>query len=312
MKKIISFFLAIMFVFLCIGCNQQDSVETGKVNVIISKDFGNKELSKKNVDFSKDLSVMEVMEENFKVETAYGGGFINAIDGLKSGFTGVKDKKKKDWFYYVNGILAQVGAEDYYLTPNDFIIWDYHDWDNNIYGSSIIGAYPMNFTNGQEGDLFKTEILHTKEYEKESQEVSTFLKKKGLENIDVKNLKEEGLENIQTNTIVIGTWEEISQIDYLKDFYKNGNKTGLFFRIEKDIQALNSKGNITDEYEKGAVITSMVKEYGVSTSIWLVTGNDEKCIKKAVKLLYETPEKIKGKFSIIVTENEMINIPTNK
>jgi hypothetical protein len=298
-----------MILFTCIRCDQQATVEEGNVNVILSRGFGNKGLAEKSVKYSEDLSVMEVMEENFNVETAYGGGFINGIDGLKSGFTGVKDKTKMDWFYYVNGILAQVGADDYYLNANDSVIWDYHDWSNNIYVSSIIGAYPLNFTNGHEGNVLNTEILHTKDYKKESEELSTFLKNKGLENIAVKNLENEGLDDVKRNTIVIGTWNDINKIDYLKDIYENGDKTGLFFKIDKNIKALNNKGHMVNEYEKGSIITSITKEYGLPATIWLVTGNDEESIKRAVKVLYENPEKIKGKFSLIVTEDEMINIP---
>ena len=74
--------------------------------------------------------------------------------------------------------------------------------------------------------------------------------------------------------------------------------------------ALNEKGEVSCEYEKGAVITSICK--GVPTeagSIWLIAGNDVNSIKRAVKILYEEPEKITGKFSVIVESDEVINIP---
>lgn len=309
MRKIVLFFLTIIITFSLIGCSKEASLETGQVNVIVSRDFGSEELATKSIGLSADLSVIEVMEENFHIETAYGGGFINAINGLKSGFTGAKEKKKIDWFYYVNGIMAQVGASEYYLKPKDLVIWDYHDWSNNIYGSSIIGAYPMNFINGHVGNILKTEILYAKDYKEESREVLEFLKGKGLQNIELKKLDEEGLDNGEINSIVIGAWDEISKFSYIKDIYNNGKKSGLFFKFDKNIKGLNQKGQVSKEYEKGAVITSIVKEYGLTGTMWLITGNDKNSIKRAVKLLYEAPEKIKGAFSVIVTDDDVVKIP---
>ncbi|WP_432663280.1 DUF4430 domain-containing protein [Wukongibacter baidiensis] len=311
MKKLL-FPLLIICIFTLVGCSEETVLENAKVNVIISKNFGDEELTSKEISVLEESSVMEVMEGNFDIETAYGGGFINGIDGLKSGFTGVKDKKKVDWFYYVNGIVAEVGANEYYLGPNDLVIWDYHDWSKSIYLSSIIGAYPLNFINGHgEGNL-KTEILISQDYEKEGNGLFEFLKAEGLESIETKGLKEEELENGEINSIVIGTWNEISQFDYIKDVYENGKKAGLFFKLGENITALDAKGEISNVYEKGAVITSITKEYGLNGTLWLITGNDEASIKRATRLLYEEPEKIKGKFSVIVADDDVISIPTKK
>ncbi|MCT4604659.1 MAG: DUF4430 domain-containing protein [Marinisporobacter sp.] len=309
MKKILLFLLTLAMMCTFIGCGQEASAKNEKVEVIVSRDFGNDTLSKKDVDFSKDISVMEVMEKDFDIETAYGGGFINGINGLKSEFTGLKNKKKVDWFYYVNGILSEVGPEDYYLEPKDLVIWDYHNWDNNIYGSSMIGAYPINFVNGHDGNIYKTEIVTMKSYEKQGAILLDYLRKQGVKAIDHVNLENGNLQDVQINSIVIGSWKELKKKKYIKDFYENGNKCGFYFKLDEGIKGLNNKGEVLKTYKKGAVITSVVKEYGGSASMWLVTGNDENCIKKATKLLYENPEKIKGKFSVIVTEKEIINIP---
>ncbi|QZY55699.1 DUF4430 domain-containing protein [Crassaminicella profunda] len=309
MKRFLLFLLILVMACTFIGCGEKPSVGDGKVQVIVSKGFGNEKLSEKAVDVAKDTTVIEVMEENFNIETAYGGGFINGIDGLKSEFTGLKKKKKIDWFYYVNGILSEVGADEYYLNPNDLVIWDYHDWDNNIYGSSIIGAYPINFTNGHDGNIYPIQILYTKRYAKEGNALLKYLKDQGVKDIELVDLEQGELENLEKNSIVIGSWEELKKINYIKEFYENGNKCGLYFKVDEEIKGLNNKGETLKTYEKGAVVASVVKEYGGAASMWLVTGNDESSIKKAIKLLYENPEKIKGRFSVLVTEKEVINIP---
>lgn len=310
MKRSILFLLIVnAFLLILIGCSREDALEEASIDIIISKDFGSEELDNKTIRISEGSSVMEVMEKNFDIETAYGGGFINAINGFRSGFTGAKDRKKVDWFYYVNGVLAEVGASEYYLKSDDVIIWDYHDWSNSIYLSSVIGAYPRNFTNGHEGNSMKTEILHGKDYDGEGKQLEKFLKENGLENIELESLNGEELEKGEINSIVIGPWDEISKLSYIKDVYENGKKAGLFFKLDQRVKALNYKGEVSREYEKAAIITSIAKEYGLWGRMWLVTGNDKTSIKKALKLLYEEPEKIKGKFSVIVTEDEIVNIP---
>lgn len=306
MKKLL-LSLLIISIFVLTGCSEEPVLEDAKVSVIISKDFGDEELESKEINILEESSVMEVMESSFDIETAYGGGFVNGINGLKSGFTGVKEKKKIDWFYYVNGLLADVGAGEYYLKPGDIVIWDYHDWSKSIYLSSIIGAYPLNFINGHES--LKTEILFGEDYNEEGNSLHKFLKEKGLEDIEIDDLSEEELQNGEINSILIGKWNEISKFKYIKDIYENGKKTGLFFKFDDNITALNAKGDISSVYERGAVVTSITKEYGLKGTLWLITGNDEASIKRAVKLLYEEPEKIRGKFSVIITENEIISIP---
>jgi len=85
----------------------------------------------------------------------------------------------------------------------------------------------------------------------------------------------------------------------------------IYFKVGENIKALNNKGEVSKVYEKGAVITSITKGYGSNVgTLWMITGNDENSIKNAVKLLYGEPEKIKGKFSVIVAGSEILNIPT--
>ncbi len=310
MKKVLIFCISIILTFSLIGCSDTDVSQNEKVNMIISKDFGNEEVYSKELDFTKDTSVMEVMEENLEIETAHGGGFISSINGLKSGFIGSKDKKKLDWFYYINGNLAQVGADDYYLNPEDNIIWDYHDWSNEMYISSIIGAYPNNFTKGYDGNVLETEIRYSKNYEEDSNNLTKFLKEKGLESIEEKALDDKDIENDEINTVVIGNLDEVSNIKYINDIY-NDEKNGLFFNIDDNvIKALDYNKKASKEYEKGAVIAAIPKGYGGGCNLWIITGNDEKSIKNAAKILYENPEKIKGMFSAVVSDNEIINIPT--
>lgn len=104
-----------------------DIVSPYQVNLIVTRDYGHKKIFARNVGLVRDEVGMEIMFRNLDIQTAYGGGFVNAINGLESHytfFTG-QDRKKLDWFYWVNGILAPVGVAEYRPQPGDVIWWDY-------------------------------------------------------------------------------------------------------------------------------------------------------------------------------------------
>src|SRR2546421_12743118 len=67
-------------------------------------------------------TVMRMLERHFRVQTRYGGGFVESIDGI-SGSPG-----HLDWFYYVNGVHAPSGAALMGTHEGDRIWWDLHDW----------------------------------------------------------------------------------------------------------------------------------------------------------------------------------------
>ena len=50
---------------------------------------------------------MRLLQRSYDVDTRYGGGFVQEIDGIGGGR---EDGRRVDWFYYVNGIEAPVGA----------------------------------------------------------------------------------------------------------------------------------------------------------------------------------------------------------
>ena len=70
-------------------------------------------------------TAMRMLQRDFDVETRYGGGFVQSINGVAGGR---EDGRPVDWFYYVNGILADQGAAAHELAPGDDIWWDHHDW----------------------------------------------------------------------------------------------------------------------------------------------------------------------------------------
>jgi hypothetical protein len=107
----------------------------GSFTIRISQDHGQL-LAVKSVPIVPGESLMDYMHQYFQIETAYGDGFIVGIkvngSWIRSQWTGVDDPSKRqpvDWFLYVNGQQAPVGAASIVPKAGDVDVWDYHRWD---------------------------------------------------------------------------------------------------------------------------------------------------------------------------------------
>ena len=80
----------------------------GDAEVTVTRDFGAASRARRAAqDVRGGETVMRLLQRKFDVETRYGGGFVQEIDGVAGGRAG---GRRVDWFYYVNGIEADVGA----------------------------------------------------------------------------------------------------------------------------------------------------------------------------------------------------------
>jgi hypothetical protein len=96
------------------------------VTVVISKNNGDEIIEEKEIEIEsgKEVTVMDVMQANFDIETQFDGAFVASINGVAG-----SEEEKTSWFYSVNGEEAMVGANEYKLEPEDKIEFDLHKWE---------------------------------------------------------------------------------------------------------------------------------------------------------------------------------------
>lgn len=90
----------------------------------ITRDHGTEAIKRVNATVEAGDSVLDVLMRHAEVETAYGGGFVKAIDGIESRFPDAQ----VDWFFEVDGHTAMVGAADVDVAAGDHVHWDYRTW----------------------------------------------------------------------------------------------------------------------------------------------------------------------------------------
>ncbi|SFG24414.1 protein of unknown function [Desulfotomaculum arcticum] len=282
------------------------------VSLWVTSDFAGEEIFAREVPRASGESVMSILQDNLQVKTQYGGGFVESINGLASGYTGA-DKKKKDWFYYMNGIITAVGAMDYRPVSGEIIWWDYHDWGSTVFTPAVIGAFPEPFRSGYRGVNPGTMVLATSGCESLGQQLALYLRNLGAKDIEVNPYDEDLLAENKKITLVVGLWHELEKSPYWQGMQKQRHKTGLFVELASDyFAALSTNGTISRRFNEnvGAIIATGTG-MGDSSPVWLVTGLDQNGLESAVKILTENTGAVKQHFGALVVDGQVIAVPAN-
>lgn len=272
-----------------------------KCELWVSEGF-QKPIINKNVEINNSC-VMDILTSNVVVKATYAGGFVNSINGIASEF-------QKDWFYYVNGILAHKGALEYFPQDGDIIWWDFHSWSDAMYIPSVIGSFPQPFLSGYYGRRPPTAILCAESLIKEAEQFKEILEALGIKEIDLNILSGDFSDCEKKYTILIGSWDDLIKYKFIKDIYENSKKVGFFVKFENDaVKALDIYGREAKSFESAGVIISVKFGINDANPIWFITGSDDTATNKALEVLIKDPDKIKFHAAAIISENKIYNAP---
>lgn len=138
------------------GCGVGQGGDVGEVSLTITRDYGSKRVSGPATDEVTEAdTAMRVLDRNAGIVTRYGGAFVQSIDGIEGAR---RNGNPYDWFFYVNGLWAPVGAADYSLHGGEAIWWDYRNWSVGTRVSAVVGSWPQPFASGYEGGRHPTTV----------------------------------------------------------------------------------------------------------------------------------------------------------
>ncbi|MGQ4874807.1 MAG: DUF4430 domain-containing protein [Promethearchaeia archaeon] len=246
--------------------NPYDESNRINVHITITQNYGKIVLKDEDVEITKGDTIKDALNKIADVEYEYGGGFVVSIDGLESKYP----DKYLDWFYFVNGFMADVGLLDYDLQEDDRILWDYHDWNyNNLFWSCIFDDPINTIKQGYEGNTSDVLICYESELYKEiSIDLKNYLIKKGIDSIVMK--EDDFVSEIdlgENNVILIGGYS----MPQMEDFYDKTSSAGFFayFKNETVIERIkNGDGTPPNEFKVVETYTS-----GVNVSLINIAQN---------------------------------------
>jgi hypothetical protein len=137
--------LAALALVLLPGCGHERT-GSGSASLWVTRDRGATVLAVRTVPAG--LTAMQALDRELDLKTSYGGRFVQSIDGIDGDLS-----KRRDWFWFLNGIESDRSAADYRLHAGDVEWWDFRSWEGEMREPVVVGAFPEPFLHGYAGKV---------------------------------------------------------------------------------------------------------------------------------------------------------------
>jgi hypothetical protein len=279
----------------------------------VTEGFGEKVLLDETIPLEGETTALAALQSVASVETSYGGGFVNAIEGLSSAYGG-QHQEKRDWLFYINGISLGSGAGGYSMQPGDTEYWVYRDWSFRQFIPAAVADFPEPFRHGCRGVVYPTTVAYEAGYEKEATLIAESLGELGVKDVAVSELA--GLspeEKASRNLILVGT----SKCPPIVEMNERWNRLGFYHHFtEGGLEVFDAAGAPAGDYGAGAGVIASTqnpwnpKGVGVGENVaWMVTGMDETGVRAAVEALVENGDALRYACAVLVNGTEVLRLP---
>jgi len=294
MRARLAALVALAFAVAGCGLGAGDD-QGGGASLRVTRDFGQHQLSSASRDSVKEGdTVMRFLQSERKVSLRYGGGFVQSIDGLSGrGATG-----RHDWFYWVNGLEASVGAAERKLQPGDVVQWDYRDWSATMSIPAIVGAFPEPLLHGFEGKKLPVRVECPDSAAQLCRTARDKLEDSGVQASSAGvGVSQRG----QVARVFVGQWSDLrTGARILRTLEKGPQESGVFARFQGDrLDLLDPAGKAVRAAppETGLVAALKVgEEEGIS---YVVTGTDAGGVDAAIGALDQ--RSLRDAFAVVVS-----------
>jgi hypothetical protein len=275
------------------------------VTLTVSRDFGDRELgTAKRDSVPGGETVMRLLERSFDVQTRFGGGFVQQINGVAGGRLG---GRPVDWFYYVNGVEAGTGAAQRRVHPGDRVWWDHHDWGDAARVPAVVGSFPEPFLSGVDGKRLPVRIDCAPGAAAACDEV-----RKRLEVADVTKVSTglvggsagEGVLRIE-----VGAWPVIRRDPAVQLIERGPAASGVYARMDpagRQLTLLEADGTVARRVGAGVGLLAATRLEGRQPT-WIVTGTDPVGVAAAAGQLDETA--LHDRFAVAVEGGKPESLP---
>jgi hypothetical protein len=302
---------ALMLGLLATGaasCSINAGAEKGPARLLVTRDFGERRMLSATEDpIESGETVMRLLMRNARVETRYGGRFVNAVNGTTSQTAG---GKRLDWFYYVNGIEADVGAAERRVHGSDRVWWDHHDWTGAMRVPAVVGSFPEPFVHGTEGKRYPVRIDCGQDDADACTRVADKLQAAGIAPSTAAIGAVAGKEVLR---LVVGKWSEVRADAASAQIEKGADKSGVFARFSPtgtngayDLQLLDAQTHVARTLGPGGGLVAATR-FEDQAPTWVVAGIDSAGLDRAVQLLEQSA--LQARFAVATTGAGPIALP---
>ena len=265
---------------------------SGGAELRVTRDFGQQRMHAANRERVREGdTVLRFLQSERRVETAYGGGFVQSIDGV----SGAGSSGQRDWFYFVNGLEANVGAAERKLSQGDVVQWDFRRWGAAMSIPAIVGAYPEPLRSGIEGKRLPVRVECAKDRGRACREVERRLRGAGV-TASVGPFGGVGGEDLLR--VVVAPWSLARRVRAAVALEKGPQASGVFARfgrVGRRLELLEDTGRAARPAPPGTGLVAATALEG-EQRVWLVTGGDEAGVERAAASL--DPSTLRDRFAV--------------
>ena len=308
MRFLASACLLALLSLVAASCSINAGVEKGPARLLVTRDFGEKRvLTATENPIEPGETVMRLLLRNGNIKTRYGGRFVNAVNGITSTSQG---GRRLDWFYYVNGIEADVGAAERKVQGNDRVWWDYHDWSGVMRVPAVVGSFPEPFVHGTEGKRYPVRIDCGQDDADTCTRVSDKLQAAGIAPSTSAIGAPAGKEVLR---LVVGKWSEVRQDGASEQIEQGPAKSGVFARFSPtgsndayDLELLDAQAHVMRTLGPGGGLVAATR-FEDQAPTWVVAGTDSAGLERAVNLLDQRT--LESRFALATSGGPPIPLP---
>jgi hypothetical protein len=269
-----------------------------RANLTVTRDYGHELLRQASERPPESEDAIRILDRNARVETAYGGRFVQSIDGLAGGGSG----GHFDWFLYVNGVESPVGGGDYRVRGGDRVWWDYRDWRAAMRVPAVVGSWPEPFLHGFAGRRWPATV-RCLGGGGACETVSSRLREAG-----VSPGAASGDDSVR---VLVGPWSRVRRDGAAAQLDRGPGTSGVFARFAPEgrrwsLGALDASGAVRKRFGADAGLVAAVRS-GDKPPTWLVTGTDPAGVGAAASLLDE-PD-LTNRYAVVTHGRHPMEVP---
>jgi Domain of unknown function (DUF4430) len=261
------------------GCGLGAGAAVGEAELTVTREFGSAPMLERSLEANESDTVMRVLDRSAEIATRYGGGYVQAIDGVEEAQRG---GRPYDWFFYVDGIGSPIGSADYALEGDERIWWDYRDWSATNHVPAVVGSWPAPFADGYEGAPHPVAVAC------EGGGGACAVARQALEAAGVAVAAGSPPGAIR---LLVGPWARLRSDPAAALIEAGPGESGVFADFERrrggyELIGLDQGGEASRRFGPGAGLVAATRRYE-APPVWVVTGATQAGVRAAAGLLSE-------------------------
>ena len=249
----------------------------GDVILTVTRDYGADQiLEATRSDPPETETVLKVLDREAEIETRYGGGFVQSIEGIAGSQA---SGRTSDWFFYVNGVESAIGAAEFEVMGGDMVWWDHRDWTEAMRVPAVVGSWPEPFRQASSGSERVAVRVVCAGAQAPCDATQDALADAGVSSAVVELGAEDAGSSLR---VLVGEWSEIEQDETAALLERGPESSGVFVQAGSDgLELLDVRGRAVGPAD-GLVAAT---RNGEGPPTWLVTGTSRGGVLAAVGLL---------------------------